>query len=57
MRRRGLEIPSPEAIAAGIQPHPERDLLDRGGKVIHDLTYKTFFIGGESVWNVKCQEH
>jgi hypothetical protein len=50
-RRRGGEVPSPAAKTAGIVPQPELDLVDRGGKVIHDLTYKNFFVGGDSAWS------
>ncbi|MDB5388292.1 MAG: hypothetical protein JWM11_3938 [Planctomycetaceae bacterium] len=53
-RRQGRQVsaPSPEATAGGFGLHQELDLIDRGGKVIPDLTYKTFYVGGAAAWNV-----
>jgi hypothetical protein len=40
----------PEAIAPGIQPHPEFDLADHGGKTIPTLSYATFYLGAHGKW-------
>jgi Dyp-type peroxidase family len=42
--------PITEAIAAGFPKHPELNLRDRGGKIIQDLVYTNFFVGGDA-WN------
>lgn len=39
-------IGRPEAIAPGIAPHPEFDLVNHGGKTIPSLTYVNFYLGG-----------
>jgi hypothetical protein len=35
-----------EAVAPGFSPRPALNLRDRGGKIINDLVYTNFFIGG-----------
>jgi hypothetical protein len=40
-----------EAIAGGFHPLPQLDLHDRGGKVIPDLTFTNFYVGGTASWN------
>ena len=41
-------LPQPEAIAPGIKPHRAHDLHYHGGKIIADLHFKNFYIGGKS---------
>src|SRR5438046_10365757 len=41
----------PEALARGIPSTPSHDLHDRGGKVIPDLVFTNFFLGGTSAWS------
>lgn len=41
-------IGRPEAIAPGIAPHPEFDLVNHGGKTIPSLTYVNFYLGAAS---------
>ena len=41
---------SPKAIAPGIAPTPEHDLKYQGGKIIQDLRFMNFYIGGD-VWD------
>ena len=43
--------PLPEAIAPGIQPHPEFDLVDHGGKKIPTLGYVNFYLGAHGKWS------
>src|SRR5438067_9508792 len=40
----------PAEIAPGIGPSPEHDLVFRGGKIIPDMTYTNFFVGGQQSW-------
>lgn len=40
----------PEAIAPGIQPRPEFDLVDHGGKKIPSLSYANFYLGAHGKW-------
>jgi hypothetical protein len=42
--------PDAEVIAPGFQPRPALDLHDRGGKIIRDLVYTNFFVGG-AAWD------
>jgi hypothetical protein len=39
-----------EAIAGGFQPLPQLDLHDRHGRVIPDLTFTNFYVGGSASW-------
>ena len=39
-------IGRPEAIAPGIEPHPEFDLVNHGGKTIASLTFVSFYLSG-----------
>jgi hypothetical protein len=43
--------PQMEVIATGFQPRPELNLHDRGGKIIQDLVYTNFFVGGNEAWD------
>jgi hypothetical protein len=36
--------------ASGIPPTPDHDLVYHGGKLISDLTYMNFYLGGASSW-------
>jgi hypothetical protein len=40
----------PLAIAPGLPPTPEHNLINHGGKTIQDLTFTNFYIGGASSW-------
>ena len=44
------ERPEAEAAAAGFRPRPDLNLRDNGGKIIPNLVYTNFFVGG-SAWN------
>ena len=39
-------IGRPDAIAPGIAPHPEFDLVNHGGKTIPSLTFASFYLSG-----------
>jgi hypothetical protein len=43
--------PQAEVIAPGFRPRPGLDLHDRGGKIIPDLVYTNFFVGGNASWD------
>jgi hypothetical protein len=40
--------PQSEVIAPGFPPRKALDLLDHGGKIIRDLVYTNFFVGGNA---------
>ena len=40
----------PLAIAPGLPPTPEHNLINHGGKTIQDLVFTNFYIGGASSW-------
>jgi hypothetical protein len=42
-------LPQPEAIAPGIKPHRSHDMHYHGGKIIPDLHFRNFYVGG-SAW-------
>src|SRR3954451_22191931 len=42
---------STDAIAPGITPSPEEDLIFRGGRTIADLVFTNFFVGGSASWD------
>ena len=46
----GNQMPMPKAIASGIDPSPLHDLIYHGGKVIPNMHYKNFFVGGTTSW-------
>ena len=48
-------IGRPEAIAPGIAPHPEFDLVDHGGKTIPNLTFVNFYLSG-AAWPASDRE-
>jgi hypothetical protein len=39
-----------EAIAGGFHPLPQLDLHDRAGRVIPDLVFTNFYVGGNASW-------
>lgn len=45
------ETTLPEAIAVGIQPSPQHDLIFHGGKIVPHMTYTNFFVGGAQSWS------
>lgn len=47
---RGSAAPSPAAIAPGIPPAPDHDLAYKGGKIIANLGFYNFYIGGAAAW-------
>jgi hypothetical protein len=40
----------PKAIAQGFPATPEHNLINHGGKIIPNLVYTNFYVGGESSW-------
>ena len=46
----GVEEIEPEAIAPGARRSPRHDRRFHGGKIIPDLTYTNFYVGGSSSW-------
>jgi hypothetical protein len=44
-------MPKPEALAPGLPPTPEHDLIFHGGKTITDLSFSNFYVGGSGAWN------
>jgi hypothetical protein len=48
---RGLnKAVQPEAITGGFKKQPELDLYDRHGKIIADLVFTNFYLGGKASW-------
>ncbi len=41
----------PQAIAPGLPPMPAHNLINHGGKIIADLVYTNFYVGGASSWD------
>ena len=48
--RRALP-PEAEVIAPGFKPQKKLNLHDQGGKIIPDLVYTNFFVGGAGAWD------
>src|SRR5882757_6117184 len=46
----GSAMPMPKAIAGGIDPTPLNDLIYHGGKVVANMHYKNFYLGGNTAW-------
>ena len=44
-------MPKPEALAPGLPPTPEHDLVFNGGKTIANLSFTNFYVGGSDAWN------
>ena len=65
----GVEEIEPEAIAPGVRRSPRHDLRFHGGKIIPDLTYTNFYVGGAALgfkatfrisikyWRRRCRIH
>jgi hypothetical protein len=43
-------MPTPEVIAPGVPPTPQHDLIFHGGKLLADLDYFSFYVGGAPAW-------
>jgi hypothetical protein len=43
-------MPKPAALAPGLPPTPEHDLVFNGGKTIQDLVFANFYVGGSDAW-------
>jgi hypothetical protein len=41
----------PEVRAPGVKASPAHDLTYHGGKIIPDLTFTNFYVGGQAAWN------
>ncbi len=50
-KRADRPIPAPRDLAPGIAPTPSHDLHFRGGKVLADLTFTNFYLGGAAAWS------
>jgi hypothetical protein len=48
--RSRVSMPQPTALAPGLPPTPEHDLISNGGKTITDLAFINFYIGGSVAW-------
>src|SRR5215831_9895714 len=48
--RSRVAMPEPSAIAPGVPPTPEHDLIFHGGKTIADLVFANFYVGGADAW-------
>jgi hypothetical protein len=52
--QRDVEARRPAAMAAaGFGQHPELNLRDRAGKIITDLVFTNFFVGGDAGWSAQ----
>ena len=51
--RRAAPLPAAAAqlLPPGIRPSPDHNLVDRGGRIIPDLIYTNFFVGGSGSWD------
>src|SRR5712671_5984810 len=50
-------LPQNEAIAPGFHPRKELNLVDRSGKIIRDLVYTNFFVGGAGAWDPQAMQN
>jgi len=48
--RSRASMPKPAALAPGVAPTPEHDLLFNGGKTIPELIFTNFYVGGSKAW-------
>jgi len=55
--RAALHAPVEAAIVPGIPPTRDRDLRYRGGKIIVDLTFSNFYLGGSEAWSATDVEN
>ena len=46
----GSSLPMPKVIAPGIDPSPLHDLIFHGGKLVPNMHFKNFFLGGNGSW-------
>ena len=44
-------MPKPKALAPGLPPTPEHNLIFHGGKTIANLSYANYYVGGANAWN------
>jgi hypothetical protein len=44
-------MPKPEALAPGLPPTPDHNLIFHGGKTIANLAYANYYAGGADAWN------
>jgi hypothetical protein len=52
--RPSLSVPAEAAqglLPSGIDPSPDHNLVDRQGRIIPDLTFTNFFVGGPESWS------
>ncbi|HEY3707279.1 MAG TPA: hypothetical protein VGL22_19615 [Terracidiphilus sp.] len=49
-------LPQTEALAPGLKPHKTHDLHYHGGKLIADLHFKNFYVGG-TAWHKSDKTH
>lgn len=49
--RQRILMPEPTALAPGLPATPEHDLVFNGGKIIADLVFTNFYVGGSSAWD------
>ena len=57
LRSRVVMPPPPAVIAPGIHPTPAHDLIFHGGRIIQDLVYTNFFVGGAAAWTTSDRQH
>jgi hypothetical protein len=50
-KRRGDAWSSPTALAPGLHPAPQADLVFRGGKVVHQMEFQNVYVGGPTSWS------
>jgi hypothetical protein len=48
--RSRVSMPKPAALAAGLPPTPEHDLIFNGGNTIAELIFTNFYVGGARAW-------
>lgn len=48
--RSRIVMPEPTALAPGLPPTPDHDLVFNGGKTIQDLVFANFYVGGSGAW-------
>src|SRR5260370_31028304 len=44
-------MPKPKALAPGLPPTPEHNLIFHGGKTIANLSYANYYVRGANSWN------
>jgi esterase/lipase superfamily enzyme len=49
-------MPRTETLAPGLPLTPEHDLVFRGGKIIANLSFVNFYVGGYGAWNLNDME-